>query len=379
MSLDLGHTTFDDMLKKSAMDFMRKDAPKLVIEDLLETDTGTTEAMWKQFAQLGWLGILIPEQHGGSFHSMTSAGVVMEAFGSGPLPGPYFSSAILGTQILQEAGDEDIEKTWLPALAAGDRVLTLALNEPRYGWRPTVLETRADGGGDTVTISGRKLFVCDAMAATHFIVAANTGSQGPPEASMSLYIVGRETAGVSVRRIPGFLSGRAFEVTFTSVSLPASAMLGKRNRGWQILSAAFMKAIPVLSAYKVGGTQAVFDMSLQYTRDRIQFGRPIGRFQRVQDMIIEMTNHLDAARWATYEALWRQDTGAVDPMAVHLAKALASEGYWQSCTLGHQVFSGLSYSREHRLSHHTRTSRHLYNLLGDPAHHRRRIGEHLLS
>ena len=119
-------------------------------------------------------------------------------------------------------------------------------------------------------------------------------------------------------------------------------------------------------------------MAIEYSRARVQFGQPIGRFQRVQDMIIEMVNHADAARWTTYEALWKLDTNRPAAESVHLAKVISSEAYWEVCTLAHRVFSGVSYSKEHPVSFHTRASRALYHYLGDPAYHRQRLAKVLV-
>jgi alkylation response protein AidB-like acyl-CoA dehydrogenase len=135
----------------------------------------------------------------------------------------------------------------------------------------------------------------------------------------------------------------------------------------------------VLCAYKVGACQTVCELALEYSRTRVQFDMPIGRFQRVQDMIIEMVTHTDAARWTTYEALWKLDTERPAAESVHLAKAVASEAYWEVCTLAHRVFSGVSYSREHPASFHTRASRALYHYLGDPAYHRQQLGRLLVD
>ena len=120
-------------------------------------------------------------------------------------------------------------------------------------------------------------------------------------------------------------------------------------------------------------------MALEYSRIRVQFGMPIGRFQRVQDLVIDMVTHADSARWVTYEALWKLDVGRPAVEAVHVAKAVASEAYWQTVTLAHQVFSGISYSKEHPVSFHTRASRALYGLLGDPAYHRQQIARLLTA
>ena len=379
MRLDLSRSDFDELLMNAGLDFLRRETPKLVIQELLDSDTGCTETIWEKAAEMGWLGIVIPEEYGGMESSMVSAGVLFEALGTGPLPGPHFSSAILGSLIVLAAGSEDQKKGILPEAAKGNITLCLALTEPDYSWEPDVIETTVEQKDGAMVLNGLKLHVLDAAAATHFIVAAKTGENEDPAKTISLFLVARHTEGLSVRRLPGFLSGRAFEVKFDNVTVSPSDILGEKDDGWQPLKDAIMKATPVLCAYKVGGCKAIFDMALDYSRMRVQFGRPIGRFQRVQDMLIEMVNQSDGARWTTYEALWKLDTQRDAAESIHLAKTVASEAYFQVCTLGHQVFSGLSYSKEHTLSFHTRTSRHLYNYLGDPAYHRQQLIKYVLD
>ena len=372
MGLDLNLTESEEMLKKTALDFMRRDAPKEVVQRLQETDTGYSDELWRKVVDMGWLGIIIPEKYGGSGNALNSAGALFEALGTGPLPGPYFSSGILGGLIIMEAGTEAQKKRILPAVAAGEQVLTLALTEAECSWEPGAIKTKATAQANNFVLDGVKLFVQDAEAATHFIMVARRG-KGRADKGISLFVVDRGLKGVSVRRLPGFLAGRTFEVKLDSVKVPRSALLGNSDEVWGALKKAIDKAIPVLCAYKVGGCQAVFDMALEYSRIRVQFGQAIGRFQRVQDMIIEMLNYLESARWTTYEALWKLDTGRPATEGVHLAKAVASEAYWEICTLGHRVFSGISYSKEHALSFHTRASRALYNYLGEPAYHRQQL------
>ena len=379
MNLDLALTESEEMLRKTALDFLRRDAPKEVIQVLQETDTGYTEELWQKVASLGWLGIIIPEQYGGTGNSLTSAGVLFEALGTGPLPGPYFSSGILGSSIIMEAGTEEQKRRVLPAVAGGEQVLALALTEPEYSWEPGAVQTTATSKNGDFVLDGVKLFTTDAQAATHLIVVARMGKEADPAKGMALFLVDSKSDGVSLRRLPGFFAGRSFEVKLDSVKVPQSALLGEKDGGWTALKQSIARSIPVLCAYKVGGCQAVFDMTLEYSRTRVQFGQAIGRFQRVQDMIIEMVNHADAARWTTYEALWKLDTRRPAAESVHLAKAVTSEAYWQVCTLAHRVFSGISYSREHPVSFHTRASRALYNFLGDPAYHRQQLGQLLIA
>ena len=379
MSLDLRLTESEEMLRKTGLDFMRRDAPKEVVQALQETDTGYTEELWQKAVEMGWLGIIIPEQYGGNGNSLTSAGVLFESLGTGPLPGPYFSSGILSSLIIMEAGTEEQKQRILSAVAGGQQILTLALTEPEYSWEAGAVHTTATGKNGDFVLDGLKLFTIDAQAASDFIVVARTGKGSDPAKGISLFLVDGKSDGVSVRRLPGFLAGRTFEVKLDSVRVPRSAMLGDKDEGWQALGRGIDKSIPVLCAYKVGGCQAVVEMALEYSRTRVQFGMPIGRFQRVQDMIIEMVDHSDAARWTTYEALWKLDTQRPAAESVHLAKAVSSEAYWEVCTLAHRVFSGISYSKEHPVSFHTRASRSLYSHLGEPAYHRQQIARLLMA
>ena len=379
MRLNLRLSESEEMLKKTGLDFVRRDAPKEVIQALQESGTGFTEELWRKAVEMGWLGIIIPEKYGGTGNSLTSAGVLFEALGTGPLPGPYFSSGILGSSIVLEAGTEEQKQSILPAIAEGEQILTLALTEPEYSWEPSSVQTTAKSKNGNFVLNGLKLFTFDAQAATHFIVVARTTKRADPSRGISLFLVDSKSDGVSVRRLPGFLAGRTFEVKLDSVKVPRVALLGEKDEGWQALRQAVAKSIPVLCAYKVGGCQAVIEMALEYSRTRVQFGMAIGRFQRVQDMIMEMVDRADAARWTTYEALWKLDTQRPADESVHLAKAVASEAYWEVCTLAHRVFSGISYSKEHPVSFHTRVSRHLYNLLGDPSYHRQQIARLITS
>jgi len=379
MSLDLSLTESEEMLKKTGLDFMRRDAPKEVVQALQETDTGYTEELWRKAVEMGWLGIIIPEQYGGTGNSLTSAGVLFEALGTGPLPGPYFSSGILASSIILEAGTEEQKRSILPAIADGQQILTLALTEPAYSWEPGAVQTTATSKNGDFVLDGLKLFTIDAQAATHFVVVARTTKGGDAANGISLFLVDSKSEGVSVRRLPGFLAGRTFEVKLDSVKVPHSTLLGVKDEGWQALRRGIDKSIPVLCAYKVGGCQTLVEMALEYSRTRVQFGMPIGRFQRVQDMIIEMVDYSDAARWTTYECLWKIDTQRPAAESVHLAKAVSSEAYWEVCTLAHRVFSGISYSKEHPVSFHTRASRSLFSNLGDPSYHRQQIAQLLMA
>lgn len=372
--MDLSLTESQEMLQGIARTFMEREASRDTIVALQGAASSLAPDVWRKASELGWLGILIPAEYGGSGDSLSDAAVLYEEMGRGPLPGPFFSSGVLGALTVMEAAGEEQRRRILPAVARGERVLAVAITEPNASWGPagvTLRPQRSDGG---YTLDGTKLFVRDATSATDLLVAVRTGD-GPHD--VSLLHVDARARGVAARRLPGFLSWQC-EVTFDGVEIPHGALLGAReNQGWAALDRALVRALPVLCAYMVGGCQAVFDLSVAHSQTRVQFGVPIGRFQRVQDHVIRLVNHLDAARWATWEALWKLDSGQPAAASVHLAKAVASEAYLDACNAAHEVHAGQGVLVEYGLPAHTQMSRTLFNYLGDPRWHKRQMADAL--
>ncbi|MCL8208921.1 MAG: acyl-CoA/acyl-ACP dehydrogenase [Actinomycetia bacterium] len=371
--MDLGLTDHQRMLKDVARDVMQREAPRERLVAWQHTSTGIEPALWRQLAELGWLGLRIPEAYGGQGAGAMDTAVVFEEVGRGPLGGPLFSSAVLGVEWVRALGTPAQQARILPEVAAGTTVLTVAWTEAEYGWRPGAVRLEPERSADGFRLAGRKLFVPDAFAATHFLVAVRTG---PHPEDLSALVVPREAPGVRVRPLAGLLRWQA-EVTFADVRLPADALLGEENQAARAFEAALDQALPILAAYQVGGSQAVFEMSVEYSRSRVQFGRPIGQFQRVQDHIIRLVNELDAARWVMYDALWRQDTGRPLTAAASMAKAVASAAYWEACNAAHEVHAGIGSDRTFGLTLHTEMSRTLYPYLGDPRYHRARMADAL--
>ncbi len=374
--MDLGLTEAQEILKGSVADFVEREYDKNTLLALEKTPTGITPELFRKTAELGWLGVIVPEAYGGEGRSLTDAAVLFEELGRGPVPGPFFASGILGALTVLHGGTDPQKQAILPQVARGERVLCVAVTETDYGWRPDRVHMQTSRQNDRYVLNGVKLFVHDAAAATHLLCAVRTAPPSNGTSGITLLLVEAGAPGVTVRTLPGWM-GQVDEIRFDNVQVPAEAVIGGEGRGWEVLEAAALQAIPVLCAYQVGSCQAVVDMAVAYSRTRIQFGQPIGRFQRVQDHIIAMVNHLDAARWTTYEALWKLDTGRPAASSVHLAKAVTSEAHLKVCDGGHEVHAGVGVIREYGLTLHTQRSRTLYHLLGDARYHRRRMADAL--
>ena len=372
--MDLSLTEPQELLRASARSFIEREAPRHAIVAAQRGDAGRAPALWRKAAELGWPGILVPGEYGGSESTLTDAGVLFEELGRGPVPGPFFSSGVLGALTVLEAADPDQRRAILPRVARGEVILTVAITEPNASWGPQGVTLAARRTGDRYRLDGVKLHVADATVATHLVVAGRTG-EGPDD--LGLLLVAAATPGVRVRALPGFLSSQC-EVVLDGVEVPAADLIGGRERqGWAALERALVRAWPVLCSFMVGGCQAVFEMSVAHSQQRVQFGVPIGKFQRVQDHVIRLVNHLDAARWTTAEALWKLDTGRPAVDAVHLAKAVSSEGYLEACNAAHEVHAGQGSLTEYGLVAHTQMSRTLFPYLGDPRWHKRRMADAL--
>jgi alkylation response protein AidB-like acyl-CoA dehydrogenase len=365
--MDLRLTEDQAMLKRTAADFMRTEAPTTSITGWLQEGVGFVPSVYRTAADLGWLGMLVPEGYGGVGASLGDCAVIFEELGRGPLPGPFFSSGVLGAAIIQEGGTDEQKQRLLPALCKGEAIATLAVNDRGYSWGPGAVEMEASDSPSELTLHGTKMFVHDAGAATVLICAVKHAG------GISLVLVDMGQAGVSVAPYQGLVPPSLGEVRLDEVRVPKSEILGEPGQGWAILESAMMQAIPVLCAYKVGACQEVFDFTVEYTKSRVVFGQPIGRFQRVQDHVVDLVNHLDSARWITNETLWKLDDGVEAISSVHEAKAVASDAYYQACNFAHMVFAGPGTDYLHPLVGHMILSRSLYQYLGNPLYHKRKM------
>ncbi|HET9918075.1 MAG TPA: acyl-CoA dehydrogenase family protein, partial [Candidatus Binatia bacterium] len=322
--MDLKLNDDQNMLKKVAADFIKAEAPPYVITDWYQKKQAFIPELYKKTADVGWLGMMVPDEFGGGGTSHMDCAAVFEELGRGPLPGPYFSSGVLAAQLILDGGSAQQKREWLPKICDGSAVVIPAISDDQIQFGPRSVQTRAVKAGDGYKLDGTKRFVQDGAAASHFIVAARDES-----GQVILALLGRNTPGVAVTVVDGFMIGAA-EVKLDAVSVGKDAVLNGAG-GWALVESALGKALPILCAYKVGACQEIFEMTNEYTRTRVVFGQPIGRFQRVQDHCVDISIHLDGARWITYETLWKLDAGIEARASVHQAKAVASEGYYQSC------------------------------------------------
>jgi alkylation response protein AidB-like acyl-CoA dehydrogenase len=365
--MDFSYSDEQVMLQETIADFMEREVKPDRVTRIYQHEDGYDAGMYRTAAQSGWLGMLLPEQYGGGGATVMDCAVAFEEFGRGPLPAPIFSAGVLAPQLVLAGGSDEQKRQLLPAMCKGEVLAALAASDSGMGWGPEMVEMELAEAGDGFVLNGVKQFVQDGHPGNLYIVAARSRE------GVNLVLVERDRPGVSVRQYGELLASVA-EVRFEGVRVPRSALL---SGGWNTIETALDQTLPILCAFKVGACQQIFDITVDYTRERIAFGQPIGRFQRVQDHVVELADHMDGARWITYETIWKLDTGQPSKGFVHEAKAAASEGYYQVVNYAHKVWAGPGTALDHPLMAHHIASRVLYQYLGDPGYHKRRMMDEL--
>lgn len=375
MDLDLSEE--QKIIKKSAHDFLMRECPKELVREIVQSERGYSTELWQKMAELGWMGLIIPEEYGGSGGSFLDLIVLLEEMGYNICPGPFRSAVVLGSIPLLIAGTEAQKNRFLPGIASGDSIFTLALTEPNASYEPSSIETSVRSDGDEYVISGTKLFVPDAHVADYLLCVARTGEGNDPEDGITIFIIDTSRRGISLTNLKTIAGDRQCEVIFDEVRVSGEEVLGNINRGWPVARETLERAAVALSAEMIGGAQAVMDMALQYAEDRTQFNRPIGSFQAVQHHFANMWTEINGSRYLLYRAAWKISEGLPASMDAAMAKARIGEAYRRVTILGHQIFGAIGFTSEHDMHLYHRRSMSGDLLFGPAAFHREQVAREL--
>ena len=372
--MDLTLTETQTMLQSTAREFMEAEMPKSRVLEIDDSESGFAADIWEKMCGQEWPGMVIPEEFGGVGLSFTDLGVIYEVMGYHACPSPHHSSAVLSAHTILEAGDSAQKQALLPSIASGQQIFTFAYTEPDYGWGPGVIQLQASRRDGSFVLNGTKLFIPDANVADQIIVAARTNNGGTPEQGISLFVVDKNSPGVSVRVQTGWIGPKVCEVNVENVEVAASNVLGAVDEAWTAIDKARDKATALICIYMAGGTQRVYEMARDYSQTRIAFGVPIGTFQRVQDHVIDALNDADSSKWSAFESLWQIDEGMSEaPVTISIAKSIVSVAFPKACDSSHHVHGGIGTDLEYGLTQFTKRARTLQHYLGDAPYHKARI------
>lgn len=348
MHLNLEFSDEQKILANSAREFAKRHVPKALVKELEKEPTGFSHELWKQMAQLGWLGWTVPTDYAGVGGSFVDIIVLIEEVGRACIPGPFISTAVIATSVLLEAGSEEQKLEFLPKICKGEAIIIEALAETDVAGS---LRIEAETSGEKYKLNGIAPYVSYAQVASHLLCTAKT-TQGN-----NIFLVEASNPGISLQALPSIDVYKHSQVTFDGVETGKNDILGDTVQGREYLEHALQKATIAKCAEILGGAQQVFEMSVEYAKERVQFGKPIGAQQAVQHHCANMLIDVEGMRRITYKAAWMLDRDLSCKKEVAAAKAWANEAGQRMRALGHQIHAGIGYQYDHDMHLYTKQFR----------------------
>lgn len=375
--MDLSFSEEQEMLWKSARDFLANKCPKTMVRQMEEDEKGYVPELWKEMADLGWTGLPFPEKYGGGGFTFLDLVILLEEMGRACLPGPFLSTVVLGGLPIAKWGTEQQKKDILAKICKGEAILTLALTEPSARYDAASVQVKAKPEGDHYVISGTKLFVPDAHIADYVIVAARTGDSANPEDGITLFIVDGKGPGITTHVLRTIAGDKQCELTLNKVKVPKANILGQANQGWGMLKEVISWAALAKAAEMMGGAQQVLEMTVQYAKERVQFDRPIGSFQIIQHYLADMSIDVDSSRVSLHKAAWMLSEGIPCTKEVSVIKGWLSEAYRRVTAQAHQIHGAIGFTKDHDLELYFRRAKAAELFFGDADFHREIVAQQL--
>jgi alkylation response protein AidB-like acyl-CoA dehydrogenase len=363
-------------LRRTVRQFLEAKSPETEVRRLMETAEGYDTSVWKQMGQeLGLQGLAIPEEYGGQGFTFIELGIVLEEMGRVLLCAPYFASAVLAANAILNAGTDAQKAVLLPPIATGDTIAALAFTEPSGKWDAAGITLEATPEGDHYTLSGEKMFVIDGNVADLLVVVARTaGTTGTD--GISFFTVSGNAKGLTRTNLSTMdMTRKQSKLEFDKV---VAEPLGTPGEGWPAFSKTLDQAAVALSNEMMGGAQKVLEMSVEYAKVRVQFGRPIGSFQAIKHKCADMLLEVESGKSAAYYASWAaaEDNEEL-PVVAALSKAYCSEAYFHATAENIQIHGGIGFTWEHPAHLYFKRAKSSEIYLGDPTYHRELLAQRI--
>jgi alkylation response protein AidB-like acyl-CoA dehydrogenase len=372
--MNLDFTSEQDMLRESATKFLAKECPFSRVKELEESEEGYSPELWKQMADLGWLGMLFPEEYagyGGQFMDMI---VIQEEIGKAVYPSPFFSTVLQCGLTILEGASEDQKKDLLAKIAEGSLIMALAQHEEDGSYLSTGIKMLAELKENQYVLSGKKMFVQDANIADKLIVVARAGDVG-----ITLFLVDAVDPGIKCTKMPTIGMDNTCEVVFEEVQVPKENIIGPLGKGWEIIEKMAAKASVAKCAEMVGGCKTCIDMTAAYAKEREQYGKPIGGYQIIQHYMANMMLAYDTSSNYLYRVAWMIDEGMDFVTEASVLKANINENYKFISERAVQIHGGIGTTREGDVGLFYRRAKSFEYILGDTDFHHKRVTEAVLE
>jgi len=345
--MDFGFSEEQEMLRTLARDFLAEQCPKAKVKELEKDEKGYDPQMWHSMAELGWMGLVFPEEYGGAGASFLELTVLMEEMGRNILPGPFFPTIALCALPILEYGTGEQKAKFLPPITKGEAIWAFALTESSGSYGASEIRLRASLEGEDYILEGEKFFVQDAHVADYLLVVARTGDEKAPEKGITLFVADAKDPALKVEVIPTIAGDRQCRVSFNRVRVSKSSVLGDVGHGWDIVDFILQRGAVLKSAEISGACQAVLEMTSTYAKERVQFERPIGSFQAVQTKLADMLIDVEGISYLLYQAAWGISVGSPSSLQISIAKAKASEAYQRICVDGITAHGAIGFTMDH--------------------------------
>jgi len=293
------------------------------------------------------------------------------------VPGPFLSTVVLGGLTILAAGNEEQRMEFLPKIARGGVILSLALTESTAGYDAASIETKATTRNGKYVIKGAKLFVLSANVADYILCVARTRRTKNPEDGITVFLVDARSPGLKCTLLKTLARDKQCEVIFEDVTVSEKSVVGKRDEGWPIVKDILEKAAVAKCAEMVGGAQAALDMAVNYAKERVQFGRPIGSFQAIQHYCADMAMDVSGSRFVTYKAAWKVSEGLPAALDTAIAKTWVSEAYGRVALSAHQIFGAIGFTMDHDIHLYYRQAKAAEIIFGGADFHRAIVAREL--
>lgn len=371
MPLDLDLSSEQDMLAEMVAGVAERYCPLTTVRELEDDPTGYSTDLWAQLGELGLIGLLLPEEHGGSGMSMVDAVVVYRELGRALVPSPHLVSSVLAGGLIARGGTDEQRSTWLPSLASGESVWTVAVHEPGGGFTEGGITARATATDDGFSLSGTKRHVCFASAAEHLLVAARGADD-----RVDLFVVDAGVDRLTLTQQMTIASDTQYQVDLDNT--PA-VRLGDAGTGWANWNRTLTQAVILLAAQAVGGADRALEITAEYSKERKQFGKALAEFQALSHDMANCRTAVDGAEMLTYEAAWSHDTGRDIAKPAPMAKLFACKTFRDVTAIGQQIFGGIGFTLESDIQLYFRRAKALQISWWDDRHLERLIAAQVLD
>ena len=368
----------EQMVKNLAREFLEAESPPRLARDMEKDEQGYPPELWNKMAQLGWFGMSIPEAYGGQGLPLTYLALILEEVGRCIAPVPFHSTVVPALTIASD-GTEDQRQEVLPRVSQGNLIMTWAFQEQDPRLLPEAVNVQAVSDGDSYIISGTKMFVDNFNVSEKCLMACRTAPASTDNQGITLFLVNTNTPGITHTPLVTLAKDKQSRVEFNQVRVSKSNLVGELNQGWPIAQTMLDQATVLLCAQMVGAARKDIEMAIEYAKNRVAFGRPIGAFQSVQHMCADMTIWVDGAQLLTYEALWKMDQGLPASIEVSQAKAFSNDKCQAAVRSSQVLHGGMGFMMEFDLHLWYRRVTAWTMRLGTSFEHRARISKALID